>query len=218
MCQGAEGNKERMAYFFDTRKVEFGGLAGALVLPMDRKSKLPQRQWSRTPYAVGFKVGWCRFMLVSVHLVYGKSGVNSPERLEEVRLLSEFLANKVDDPSTWLNNIILLGDFNIFHSNTKTFEALAEHFIIPDEIMDLPSNAKQDKHFDQIAFRTLYLNELIGRNSDMKAGVFNFFDYVFKDDDEQFYQEEMGDAAEKMSIIIAHIKCQITFQCGWNCL
>lgn len=197
VTQGAEGNKERMAYVFDTRKVEFGGLAGELVLPPDRKSKLPQKQWARTPYAVGFKIGWYRFMMVSVHLIYGKSGANAPERIEEIKLLSEFLAERAEDTNAWSNNIILLGDFNIFHPSTKTFEALAEHFRIPDEIMNLPSNAKQSKHFDQIAFRTPYLNELIGRNSDMKAGVFNFFDYVFKADDEYLYQKEMGNAAEK---------------------
>ncbi len=191
---GREGNYERLAYLYDSRKVEFGGLAGELVLPLEKKTKLPQKQWARTPFAVGFKVGWYRFIMVSVHLIYGKSGANSPERIKEAEILSEFLAEWADNKTAWSENIILLGDFNIFRTNTKTFEAIAEHFRIPDEIMELPSNIKKDKHFDQISFRTPYLNDLIGIKSGMKAGVFNFFDYVFTEDQETDYVDVMGES------------------------
>ncbi len=199
VTEGRAGNKERMAYIFDARKIEFGGLASELVLSPEKKSELSGHQWARTPFAVGFHAGWYRFMLVSAHLIYGKSGANSPERVKEMKVLSDFLAERSEKQTTWSDTIVLLGDFNIFNTETKTFEALAENFMIPDEIMTLPSNIKGNRHFDQIAFRTPYLNELVGSKSGVKAGVFNFFDYVFKEDDEPLYENMMGEKYEGKS-------------------
>jgi hypothetical protein len=34
---GAQGNRERHAYIYDTRKITFGGLAGELVPPMKKE-------------------------------------------------------------------------------------------------------------------------------------------------------------------------------------
>ena len=64
VSEGAAGNRERMAFVFDTRKVTFGGLASELVLPpvkvRDGRRTLelqPADQLARTPFVCGFTAG-----------------------------------------------------------------------------------------------------------------------------------------------------------------
>ncbi len=78
--EGMPGNKERIAFLYDSRKVKFGGLASELVLPpiklKDANNKniyQPAKQIARTPFLCGFRAGWTRFMLCTVHVLYGSS-------------------------------------------------------------------------------------------------------------------------------------------------
>lgn len=53
VTEGTAGNRERLAYLYDSRKVTFGGLAGELVLPPSKKDDV--LQFARTPFLCGFK-------------------------------------------------------------------------------------------------------------------------------------------------------------------
>ncbi len=198
ITEGSPGNKERMAYLYDKRKVSFGGLAAELVLPPIRMKDesgntvyQPVNQVARTPFIVGFRSGDTTFILVSVHILYGSSKANDEERIKEIRHVAQFLRNRAEDPSTWSKNLIILGDFNIFGKDDKTLEALtAEGFTIPPIFEDLGSNIKQDKIFDQIAFHVR--PDRFATTG--KAGVFNFFKTVFREEDEKAYIKDMGEA------------------------
>lgn len=133
VTEGRPGNKERMAFVFDTRKVTFGGLVGEVVIPEMKVAgeiHQPDRQLARTPFMVGFKAGWYRFTLVTVHLIYGKSAADPPERVKEAELISNFLANRADNPTAWSNNMVLLGDFNIFKPHNETFQKILLQFVV----------------------------------------------------------------------------------------
>jgi len=202
VTEGSQGNKERMAFVFDTRKVRFGRLAGELVLPpirqrVDGKTVYkPVNQLARTPFMCGFHAGWTSFMLATVHIIYGKGGANSPERVEEIKQLAKFLRERTEDETAWSRNLILLGDFNIFDTKDQTMKAMVdEGFMIPASLMELPSNAKQNKHFDQIAFRIRKDRFEITGN----AGVIQFFDTVFREEDELAYSTYMGEKYKKDS-------------------
>lgn len=54
---GASGNSERLAYLYDTRKVNFTGLAAELVLPPSKEPEPQVVQFARSPYVAGFRVG-----------------------------------------------------------------------------------------------------------------------------------------------------------------
>ncbi len=71
VTSGRKGNKERMAFLFDTRKISFGGLAGELVLPPIKDKEVSQI--ARTPFMCGFNAGWIKFVLATVHIIYGKN-------------------------------------------------------------------------------------------------------------------------------------------------
>lgn len=206
VTEGQAGNKERMAYVFDTRKVTFGGLASELVLPpfkikgADGKTTLtPAQQLARTPFVCGFQAGWTKFLLATVHILYGDSKPNDPRRVQEIHQLAQFLRSRTLDRTSWSNNLIVLGDFNIFRREDATMGALEEAgFVIPEELQEVPgTNVPQNKHYDQIAFRVREDRlETTGR-----AGVFDPFESVYRvtrengeGDDEAEYAEDIGEA------------------------
>ena len=193
VTEGTAGNKERLAFLYDSRKITFGGLAGEVVIEPVKKGKSkyePANQLARTPFICGFQAGWFKFMLTSVHILYGKSTANDPDRVKEIKELAKFLSKRAKDSTAWAENLILLGDFNIFSPEDITFKALTDNdFLIPEEIQKLPSNAPRNKHYDQIAF--MRNKKHLGFKS---AGVFDYFKTVFRDEDEQLYVPDMGEA------------------------
>jgi len=206
VTQGTGGNGERMAFLYDGRKVAFGGLAGEVVLPPQKMQ--PVLQFARTPFLCGFRSGWVKFNLCTVHIYYGEAVKNDPRRVQEIRDLANFFAGKARSAAqaqparpqgevtrirnTSAENMILLGDFNIFTRDDETFTALTDAgFDIPAALRALGgSNLGMNKYFDQIAF----LVRPDKFEATQKAGIFNYSNAVFGDGDEAIYVESMGEA------------------------
>lgn len=199
VTEGTRGNQERMAFLFDSRKVRFGGLAGEIVLPPVRftdaqgnRVTKPVDQLYRTPYLAAFQAGWFKFMISTVHILWGGSQANSPERIAEIGAVADFLADRVADPDAWSPNLILLGDFNIFARDDDTFRAVTDAgFDVPPALQSIPgSNVKKNRTYDQIAFST-HARAAVECSA---AGVFDFFESVYRDEDEAMYVPSMGEA------------------------
>ncbi|QLH69578.1 endonuclease/exonuclease/phosphatase family protein [Rhodopseudomonas palustris] len=178
------GNGERLAFLFNRSRVRFTGLAGELVLPSKSASKLVA-QIARTPFICGFQSGWAKFNLCTVHIYYGEGKKDDPKRIEEIEKTAKLLADKaksyinLDDPVDYSpENLVLLGDFNIFGREDATFQALTKNrFVIPEPLLrQKGSNVSEDKFYDQIAF----FKETRGIECS-NAGVFNFYQYAFND-------------------------------------
>lgn len=195
---GTSGNSERMAYLFDRRKVNFTGLAAELVLPKESGAKTEPVQMARSPYIAGFRAGWAYLTLVTVHVYYGKSVAVDPRRLEEITAFSKTVAKNAGKLSSAPqyepgkppvpDNLILLGDFNIFNRKDVTMQAITSAgFVVPAELQNVPgSNVDKNKHYDQIA----YLKRLTRLKPTGRAGVFDFYEHVYRFDDEAEYAKE----------------------------
>jgi endonuclease/exonuclease/phosphatase family metal-dependent hydrolase len=194
MSGGSRGNKERMTFLYDSRKVRFGGLAGEMVLPrvrLEDGTMVDAEQVWRTPFICGFKAGWSRFMLASVHIMWGSSTAAPADRVEEIGKVARFMRKRTENPTAWSRNLILLGDFNIFNVEDETFAQLTEQgFMIPEELQEFETNAGRNRHYDQIAFR-IQRDRLDWTEN---CGVFDYFQHVFREADEALYVEYMGDA------------------------
>lgn len=86
------GNDERMAYLFDTRRVNLSGLAGEIVIPnewVNDPEKVIREQFVRSPYAVSFRSNDKTFILVTVHIKYGKE---AKERESEIHGIAKWLS------------------------------------------------------------------------------------------------------------------------------
>jgi len=199
--EGKPGNDERLAFLYDTRKVQFTGLAGELVLPDVKQADgavVPAKQLVRTPFTAGFTSGWVELQLATVHILYGDSKPDDPDRIAEIRELARFLADRAADAQSASPNLVLLGDFNIFDRTDATMTALTDAgWKVPQELHDLPkgSNVPKDKFYDQIAVLPIAHHF----QPSGPAGIFDFYESVFRLEDEQAYVADMGPAYEKTS-------------------
>jgi Endonuclease/Exonuclease/phosphatase family len=192
---GTSGNSERLAFLYDKRKVQFSGLAAEIVLPDTAKERAVQL--ARSPYVAGFHCGWAQVNLCTVHIYYGKSTKVDPRRLAEITNLAttlakysaKFSSGRVRTPSgdtDMRENLMLLGDFNIFNREDATMQALEKaKFVVPAGLQSIPgSNVAKNRHYDQIA----YYEKLYGMTPTGRAGVFDFYQHVFRDADEEAYR------------------------------
>jgi len=182
VTEGSAGNRERLAFLYDTTKVRFLGIAGELVLPPVSKggALVPATQVARTPLMATFQVGWTKFVLATVHIIYGDDSAEPAARVQEIRDVARFLKARTEDTVEPIRNLILLGDFNIFTAGDATMRALTEDggFTVPDAIQALSgTNVARDKKYDQIAFRSAGGHfEATGR-----AGTFDYYEHLFSD-------------------------------------
>ena len=110
VTEGDPGNGERMAFLFDTRRVQLSGLACEIVVPQEQLGRIEpgalNRQFARTPYAVSFRSGDKTFILITLHVIYGES---EEERVPELRAIAEWLAGWARDVNGWDHNLIASG-------------------------------------------------------------------------------------------------------------
>jgi endonuclease/exonuclease/phosphatase family metal-dependent hydrolase len=198
VTEGSAGNQERLAFLFDRRKIRFSGVAGEIVIPPieDKKGKTiaPANQLARTPTIVGFEAGWFRFMLSTVHIIWGQEVAEHPDRVAEIQALAELLKQRTEDPTAWSRNLILLGDFNIFEANraNAAFNAITQNgFQIPQALQNIPPSnvGKKRRFYDQIALKARQ-NNLAPTG---RGGVFDYFNQIYRNEDYEAYIAAMMD-------------------------
>jgi endonuclease/exonuclease/phosphatase family metal-dependent hydrolase len=159
VTKGAQGNNERMAFLYDTRKVRLSGLACELVVPEEQLKKIApdalRRQFARTPYAVSFQSAGKTFILVTLHVIYGQPA----ERIPELKAIAEWLADWAKDINEWDHNLITLGDFNIDRKDDELYKAfISSGLDVPKDLLNLPrtifatDGPKNITFYDQIAW------------------------------------------------------------------
>lgn len=194
---GRAGNNERVAFIYDSRKLSFGGLAGELTPEAKKKGKLlvAEEAFSRSPFLAGFRAGWFKSAICSVHTYYGTSSADVPQRAKDSDLAARLLKNRMKQKDRWANNAILLGDFNVFKVGDKTFQGLERaDFQIPAGLLGQYTNVNKDKPFDQMGF----VAPDVSRQLEVtKTGVFPFFDHVYRMEDRSEYLPQETDAKYK---------------------
>lgn len=160
VTKGKKGNDERMAFLFDTRKVKLSGLACELVVPEEKGigSNAFEKQFARTPYAVGFQSGGHTFILITLHVIWGEE----KERIKELKAIAKWLADWSTDVNAWDQNLIALGDFNIDRKANPLYKAFTSMGIrtpkeldnVPRTVFAKPGEKQLKKFYDQIAWFT----------------------------------------------------------------
>ena len=159
VTRGREGNNERMAFVFDSRRVRPSGLAGELVVDMESTLRLGpkalDRQFARTPYAASFTAGAQSFVLVTLHVIYG----DERARMKELHAIAHWLANWGERDDDWRKNVLALGDFNIDHAHGPLQNAFVSTGLHPaDGLAGLPrtifDEPQAGHYYDQIAWFT----------------------------------------------------------------
>lgn len=158
VTRGKAGNHERMAFLYDTRRIKPSGLACELVVPPERddiEAGAFGRQFARTPYAASFLAGDTTFILVTLHVLYGRGAA---DRIGELKAIATWLADWASDVHAWDHNLIALGDFNIDRTGDPLYEAfVSTGLVVPDALHEVPRTifgSSTENHYDQIAWFT----------------------------------------------------------------
>lgn len=180
---GNKGNNERMAFIFDKRKIKVGPLFASIVINAD--------QLARVPYVGTFDVNNKRLTICSVHIYYGKStGKKREKRINEIKDLSKYLVKTKKKEPEWAGPLILLGDFNAPSVDSPEINELKKAgFYLDPDLVKLPTNPSLTQPIDQIAFLKEDNEVLIGG-----VGVFNYFNHVYRTQDESIYRANMGES------------------------
>jgi endonuclease/exonuclease/phosphatase family metal-dependent hydrolase len=183
----ASGNDERLAYFYDSRKVSMGEEVGELALaPSDlRYIHLPGSEqqfagFDRNPYLALFSAGSLLCQLANVHLYFGsESAISMNRRSLETLVLARWADQRRDNPNALTPDIIPLGDFNLpkREPGDPIFDQLTGRGLaLPEHSTQVGSSIASDSHYDQIAFFPGATEEqFTGR-----SGVFDFDGALFK--------------------------------------
>jgi endonuclease/exonuclease/phosphatase family metal-dependent hydrolase len=182
VTQGPQGNDERLAFLFDTTRVKPSGLACEIVVWIADNSELSAtaltKQFARTPYAVSFLSAGQTFILVTLHVNYGKQAAN---RVPELKAIADWLAAWAEREFGWDHNVICLGDFNIDRADDPLYQAFTSTGLTPAKplqglrrtIFDQP---QAPHYYDQIAWFTQGEQKRPVLNLDCAAG--GSFDFV----------------------------------------
>lgn len=195
------GNKERLGFIYDTKKVRFTGIAGEIVLPnkmLISESEKQGRQFSRTPFGVGFQSEWFKFNFSSVHIYFGSNSNTSikyKRRIGEIEAIAKYLSREAKRS---FENNILVGDFNIKEIGSEGYNVLQKHgFTIVQNREG--SNKDRTRFYDQISFMS-QRNELELVPYESEDRVIQFLDSVFRDEDFKTYKPIM------IKMIETHLK------------
>jgi endonuclease/exonuclease/phosphatase family metal-dependent hydrolase len=152
------GNKERVAFLYDTRMVRFTGLAAEADAPrFPRTMPVGARQWDsrngwwRAPYMASFEAGSFDFVVIAAHIRWG-DGVR--DRVPPLRALGDWVARRAAHPFATDSDFIVMGDFNIPTRRSSAYKALTHDgkgLKIPAALMGVKgTNLSKRNSYDQI--------------------------------------------------------------------
>jgi endonuclease/exonuclease/phosphatase family metal-dependent hydrolase len=176
------GNDERFAFLFDSRRVKVSGLVCELVEPVEEdpqkiKPDAFNRQFARSPYAVSFVASGKTFVLVTLHVFFGKQ---ASERVGELRAIAQWLAGWAKEVDNWGHNLICLGDFNIDRRGDPLYDAFTSTGLVPAKQLNDVRRTIFDKRgkssfYDQIAW---FADEKRGPMLSLRCQGAGSFDFV----------------------------------------
>lgn len=178
-------NSERSLIIYDKRRCNFSGQAGEIILHHKISENHDLKQFNRIPYLTGFTAEWKKFSLLTLHLQPGNGTDDEEIRKAEIDFLMKLLKkrlNRTSEVRLWSDNLIILGDMNLYTADTEAFQLLKDnHFIEVDDLIGKDTTtAASDNMFDHIFFYNK--SEYPALEKTNKGGVFRMFDTVFKDD------------------------------------
>ncbi len=145
------GNRERIAYLFDRRRITFTGLASHITPPREKKGGeyVPPVSWWRPPYAASFRARHVDFVLVAAHVRYG---LRVSDRAIELALLADWAKRYALSPNAVDRDLVLLGDFNIPSLKSSLFDAVTQTgFEMPKCLEGVHgTNLAANKRYDQL--------------------------------------------------------------------
>jgi len=185
VTQGDKGDGERLAFIFNNKKVKLSGIVCEIVVPEEqlKKNISPDAlttQFARTPYAVSFRVKDKTFVLLTLHVLYGK---NLQDRIPELKAIAKWIYEWAKDLKKWGHSLIALGDFNIEKKDDIAYQAfVSTKLYIPEDLENINRTIfNKVSFYDQIAWFRNSSSEFQINLDYVKGGVYNFKNKILID-------------------------------------
>ncbi len=219
ITEGRDGNSERFAYLYDTRRVNFTGLAGEISIWKELlEENTNVTELKRTPYITGFKAGWKSFALLNVHLQPNDDSESQTFRKKEVELLTKAILEKKKRHSLWTENIVVLGDFNLYDKDKDIVKVFNDAgFIESDLLKDVRTNtAIKQSTFDRMFFMHNEYFKTPSKATGERGGVIEIFDIVFEEENFRSYEAKMRKHKGNPSTLTDDEKLRKYFRNNWR--
>jgi endonuclease/exonuclease/phosphatase family metal-dependent hydrolase len=203
------GNSERLTFVYDSTKVEVLEMVGEISLPPSQQKnvKLPGitqefTGFDRSPYFGAFRSGGFSFVLINVHLYFGKmrpkelAQISIDRRCLEAFAVARWADNRRRSKNSYLHDVIAIGDFNLpkVSPEDPIFHALTlKGLKVPEYSTAVGSSLSGEDHYDQVAFHP---SETSGDFTG-KAGVFDFDGAIFRTLWDRFMADNQALAPKK---------------------
>lgn len=204
------GNYERFAFLYDKRTVYPTGLVCEIGFNVTAK-KHTGFQLHRMPYCASFRAGRFDFVIVSVHIYFGKTRAEKDFREKEIAELVKFIDRRSGTAKTKVfdRDFFVLGDFNIKEDGDRFFNALvSKGFVMPPRLRNLKTNFNRDATYDKIVWVDRDSFDFTG-----KMNVVPFGEVLFQDKRPKGGKKQISDhlplwaefAVNKMSVELDQI-------------
>ncbi|WP_047396031.1 endonuclease/exonuclease/phosphatase family protein [Chitinibacter sp. ZOR0017] len=142
------GNWERLAFIYDKRAVQFGGMASTGIPPREKVGDeyVAYESFWRAPYSVAFRSGNFDFVAIAAHLRWGDS---QAARLNEITRFVNWVDFKQQQADRLDSDVVVFGDFN---TETPAMHAalLSRGLRMPDALTNIKTTLAKTKHYDHI--------------------------------------------------------------------
>jgi len=173
---------ERMAFVYDCNRVVFERMTGAMTLP-DNILGNDGIRFVQPPFTATFRTGEIRFNICPVHLDRTTDGIDDLSKIPgKVNVMVRFIRERMERNN---ENGVLVGDFTEQNPYFQTIKALMDNgFTVPEQIRQRLSGSNKFTvaHHDQMAIAERK-RELEYAGNDNSAGVFDYYEYVFREGD-----------------------------------
>jgi len=165
------GNRERIAFVYDSRAAAFTGLASQATASRKKSGEeyLPRVTWWRPPYQASFRAGSFDFVLIAAHIRWGAS---EKGRIPELQAIADWVEAKHHEGHVLDHDIIVVGDFNIPATSSPLFQAITSRGLqMPPSLAGLHgSDLAKEKRYDQILHDPRFTKSFTGQ-----GGVLDFY-------------------------------------------
>lgn len=182
------GNNERMAFIYDSDRLEILEETGEIAVPPRWKhvirvpgSAQKFNGFDRNPFLSAFRVNGSdfEFGIVNIHLYFGsESSKSHNRRFMEALATARWADLRRSDADAYTQNMLVMGDFNLKKADwgDPIWEMLGARglFLVPHSTYVGGSNINDDRPYDQVAF---FPGPLM--NAVSSSGVFDFDRGVF---------------------------------------
>lgn len=157
------GNRERVAFVYDSRAAVFTGLASHVV-GARKKVRDEYRDtvsfW-RPPYLASFRAGNFDFVVLGTHVRWGAS---TKTRARELEKLADWVAAEQAGRFVFDKDMVIVGDFNIPSTKSPLYRAVTSRGLkAPEGILHPGTDLASRKVYDQILVAPRFPDSVTGK-------------------------------------------------------